>query len=75
MVQITVKDVDEKTFAELKAEAARQKMKVGRLLSFTVEMGLQELKKPKLPLASIKAFKWGKGTEHVSEEVDRILYR
>ena len=29
---------------------------------------------PKKPFSSLKPTDWGKGTEHTSEEIDKILY-
>ena len=72
--QITVKDVDEKTFHELKAFAVQHKMTVGSALSIAVHQWLVQTKKPKVKLSSIKPFKGGKETRRLSEEVDEVLY-
>ncbi|HLC74946.1 MAG TPA: hypothetical protein VJH88_03760 [Candidatus Nanoarchaeia archaeon] len=74
MVQVTIKDVDEGTFRELKAEAAREGISVGKALSWAVKVWLSEMQKPRLSLLSWKTFKGGKGTQYLSEEIDDILY-
>lgn len=72
--QITVKDVDETTFHELKAYAVKHKLTVGRTLSLAIHSWLRQEKKPKLKLSDIKPFKGGKGSERYSEQVDEVLY-
>ena len=74
MVQITVKDVDENIFRELKAQAAQEGISVGKALSFAVKVWLSELQKPRLSLSSWKTFKGGKDTRYLSEQVDDIVY-
>lgn len=72
--QITVKDVDEKTFHELKAFAVQHKMAVGSALSMAMHQWLVQLKKPKAKLSNVKPFKGGKETKWLSEKVDEVLY-
>ena len=72
--QISVKDVDEETFQELKAEAAKRKMKVGTALTLAIHTWLTKTNKPKEKLLDFKPFKGGLGTERLSEQVDEILY-
>ncbi len=72
--QITVKEVDEKAFQELKAAAAKNKMPVGVALSLAIETWLSTLRKTKGKLSELKPINWGEGTEHLSEQVDKILY-
>ncbi len=73
-IQITVKDVDEATFSELKTAAIKQKITVGNALNIAMHTWLSEQRKPKLKLTEWKTFNGGKGTEHLSEEIDDILY-
>ncbi|HLC86468.1 MAG TPA: hypothetical protein VJG30_04240 [Candidatus Nanoarchaeia archaeon] len=72
--QITVKEVEEKTFQELKAEAVRRKLTVGTALTLAIENWLSSLKKPKESLLKWKPTNWGPGTERLSEQVDEVLY-
>ena len=74
-MQITIKNVQEQVFREFKAESIREGLKVGD--SLTLAMGLwleKSKKKPKLSLLDLKPKDWGKGTERLSEEIDRIVY-
>jgi len=72
--QITVKEVNEKAFRELKAFAVHHNMHVGAALSLAIESWLATMKNRKDTLSTLKPVNWGKGTEHLSEEVDSILY-
>ena len=73
--QITVKEVDEKTFQELKAAAVKSKMTIGTALTLAIEQWVSSLRKTRLSkLSELKPRKWGNGTERLSEEVDEILY-
>jgi len=72
--QITVKEVDKETFNELKAEAIKRKIKVGMALTWAIENWLSSLKKTKESLSDWKPRKWGPGTEHLSEQIDEVLY-
>jgi hypothetical protein len=73
-IQVTIKNVDEDAFSELKAEAARKKLPVGIALSLAIEKWLSESKKPKLQLANWSTMKGGPKTRLLSEQVDSILY-
>ena len=73
-IQITVKNVDEQTFQELKATAIKQKMTLDNALNIAMHSWLTQNRKPKLNLSQWKTFNGGKGTEHLSEQIDDILY-
>lgn len=73
-IQVTIKNVDEHAFSELKAEAAKKKLPVGRALSIAIESWLYESKKPKLPFSKWKTIRGGPATSHLSDQVDSILY-
>ena len=73
-IQVTIKNVDEEAFSELKAEAARKKLPVGIALSLAIEKWLSESKKPVLPLSKWKIIKGGAKTRLLSEQVDSVLY-
>ena len=74
-IQVTIKNVDENVFSELKAEAARKKLSVGVALSLAVGKWLSELKKPILPLTKWKTVKGSVKTRFLSEQLDSVLYR
>lgn len=73
-IQVTIKNVDEGAFSELKAEAARKKLPVGSALSLAIGKWISESKKPLLPLEKWKTIKGGAKTRLVSEQIDSILY-
>ena len=73
MTQITVRDVDKDVFREFKAEATRQGMKVGSALTLAMLKFKSDLRKKK-KLTLWEPVDWGPGNEHVSEQVDDIMY-
>ena len=73
-IQVTIKNVDEEAFSELKAEAARKKLHVGAALSLAIEKWVSEAKKPLLPLTKWKTVRGGPETRFLSEQIDDILY-
>ena len=73
-IQITVKEVDEEAFNELKSEAIKGKMNVGTALTLAMENWTSSLKKTKDSLLKWKPVDWGPGTEHLSEQIDEIIY-
>jgi len=72
--QITVKNVDEDTFKELKEAAVKHRMNIGSALTFAMHEWVQKMNVKKGKLADFTPFKGGPGTERVSEQVDEILY-
>ena len=72
--QITVRDVDSEVFREFKAEAVKRGLTIGSALTLAMEKFRSELNKKRPPFTVLKPVAWGKGTEQVSEEVDKILY-
>ncbi len=73
-IQVTIKEVDEHAFQELKAEAARDKMTIGSALNVAIANWLWTKRKTKANLKDLKPVKWGPGTERLSEQVDEVLY-
>jgi len=73
-VQVTIRDVDPDVFREFKADAVKKRMKLGTAISLAMEKFRVEMKDKKLKFTDWKPTNWGKGTEHISEEVDKILY-
>jgi len=69
--QITVRNVDTEIFREFKSDATRRGIVLGAALNLAMEKFMSSKKKN---FMSLKPFSWGKGTEHLSKEVDEILY-
>ncbi len=73
MSNITVRDVDENVFREFKAETSRRGIKLGTAITLAMMRFKCEMKTRK-KLTDFKPTSWGKGTEHLSEQIDDILY-
>ena len=73
-IQVTIKNVDEDAFSELKSEAARKKLPVGIALSLAIEKWISESRKPLLPLSKWKTIRGGAKTGLLSEQIDSVLY-
>jgi hypothetical protein len=74
-MQLSVKNVDEDTFREFKAQAVKSGLKIGGALTLAMQEWLEKSeKKPKRSLLDLKPWDWGPGTERLSEEADDILY-
>ncbi|MBI5003174.1 hypothetical protein HZC31_07345 [Candidatus Woesearchaeota archaeon] len=74
-MQVSIKNVDEKIFRDFRAEAVREKMQVGKVLTLAMKHWIEKKqKKPKLDFLTLKPTSWGKGTERTSEQIDEILY-
>ncbi|HLC50372.1 MAG TPA: hypothetical protein VJI97_02995 [Candidatus Nanoarchaeia archaeon] len=72
-IQVTIKNIDEDSFSELKAEAARRKLNVGAALSLAIGKWLSETGQ-KLKLTDWKTVKGGKKTRRLSEQADSVIY-
>jgi len=77
VMTIAVRDVDENVFREFKAEAVREGVSVGKILTMAMRLWMERVKKKKKvkrSLLDLKPFDWGEGTENSSEEIDATLY-
>ena len=77
IMNITIRDVDEKVFRNFKAESVRKRMKLGNALTNAMMTWLgkeREKREVKKHFLDLKPFDWGEGTERSSVEVDEILY-
>ncbi len=75
-MNITIRNIQESIFRKLKAKAAEEDLKIGDALTQAIELWLKtRSEKPKGKLSDIPTFDWGKGTEHSSTEIDKVLYR
>ncbi len=74
-IQITVREVNQNTFREFKAEAAARGMTIGTALTLAMEKFKYDLKRKRPKFTSlVKPVNWGKGTERLSEQVDEVMY-
>ena len=73
-IQVTIKNVDADAFSELKAEAVRKKLLVGKALSLAIENWLADSRKLRLSLTEWKTVKGGPKTRLLSEQIDSVLY-
>ncbi len=74
-MQLSVKNVEQKVFQEFKAESIREGFSVGKSLTLAMKLWLdQKNRKKKKSLLEYTPRSWGKGTEHVSEHIDEVLY-
>ncbi|MBI2675308.1 MAG: hypothetical protein HYX24_02530 [Candidatus Aenigmarchaeota archaeon] len=73
-MQLSIRDVDEKTFREFKAEATREGLPVGKAITLAMGFWLQEHAKPIRNMLDFRSVNLGKGSEKLSEEIDKTLY-
>jgi hypothetical protein len=73
-IQVTIKGVNDEVFREFKAESVREGLNVGSALTLAMKIWLDKAKKPKLNFLDLKPWSWGKGTENLSQEIDKVLY-
>lgn len=78
---VAVRNVDEETFRKFKAFTIAERMKLGGALTLAMRRLLEEKmkrRKENLKKASallkIKPTDFGPGSEHLSEQIDEILY-
>ena len=73
-IQITIRDVNPEVFKEFKAEAVQKGIKLGTAITLAMEKFHSEMKQKRPKFTNLKPVDWGKGTKHVSQEVDAIFY-
>ena len=73
-VQITIREVDPKVFREFKADAVRNGFKLGTAITLAMHQFRSKLNRRGGKLTDLHPTHWGKGTEHLSEEIDSVLY-
>ena len=74
-MQLSVKNVEKEVFQEFKAEAVREGLPIGRSLTLAMKLWLEKReRKTQLSILNLKPKHWGKGSERVSEEIDKIAY-
>ena len=73
----TIRNLDERAFRTLKARAALEGMTIGDAVSEAIRTWVanRDAAKRTGSLRDLEPRSWGPGTEHSSEEIDRIVYR
>ena len=76
MVNVTLRNFDDKLYRELKAEAARDDLTIVDALTRAVSVWLTEHahKKKKKSVFDYKPVDFGPGSEKSSQEIDEVLY-
>lgn len=72
-MQLSVRDVDERVFKKFKAWAAEEDMPIGKALTMAMDQFVVWRDKKVKP-TDFKPLDLGKGSERLSEEIDKILY-
>ena len=72
-MQLSVRDVDDRVFKKFKAWAAEEDMPIGKALTMAMDQFIA-WRNPKIKPTDIKPINLGKGSERLSEEIDKVLY-
>lgn len=72
----TIRNIDEEAYRRLRTYAAHEGKSIGEALSELVlrHVELPQRRRPKVSFWDLRPTGWGPGTEHTSEEVDKIVY-
>lgn len=74
-MQVSIKNVDETIFRDFKAEAVREKLHLGEAITLALQSWVNHKRtKSRMNILNIKPRSWGKGTAHLSEQIDEIVY-
>jgi hypothetical protein len=75
-VDTTIRNIDEDAYQRLRTWAAHHGLGIGEALSRLVleHAHLPTQRRRKVSIWSLKPWDWGPGTEHTSEEIDKIVY-
>lgn len=74
-MQVSIKNIEETTFREFKAESIREGLTMGNALTLAMKVWIEMKKtKPRKSILDFKPKNWGKGTERLSENIDSVLY-
>ena len=72
-MDITIRNMNEEAYRELKARAAIKGIKIGEALNLAIRCWLEEREIGKRNVVP-EPSDWGKGTEMLSEEINKYLY-
>ena len=75
-MDVTIRNLDEKAFRQLKARAALEGITIGTAVTQAIGFWLEERKdrKGNASLLDMKPEHFGKKNAHLSEEIDKCLY-
>jgi len=73
-IQITVRDVDPEVFRNFKADVVKSGLTLGAALNLAMGKFKAELQIKNKKFTEWESISWGKGTENISQDVDKILY-
>jgi len=75
IMDTTIRELDEDVYRQAKARAAIEGISVGRAVSEALRKWLAEGDRPKKrSILDLKPEHFGKKTEHLSEEIDTVVY-
>jgi len=72
MVNVLIKNVDEKAYKAAKMLAVREDKNIGEVVSQAIFLFASQMERK--GLLAVKPVDFGKGTENLSREIDKILY-
>ena len=72
-MDITIRNLNEEVYRELKSQAALKGINIGEALNLAIRHWLNEREKGKR-IIEPESSDWGKGTETLSEEINKYLY-
>ncbi|MEA1992892.1 MAG: hypothetical protein U9N35_00635 [Euryarchaeota archaeon] len=72
----TIRNIDDKTFHELKVEATKERVTVGQATTQAIKLWLKTKREKgkKRSLKEIKPISFGKENKKLSEEIKEVLY-
>lgn len=75
-MNVSIRGLNDTLFKELKAEAAREGLSIGQAISLAVSgwLASKHSNKNKLRFLDLKPIDFGPGSEHSSEDIDKVLY-
>jgi len=74
-MNLTIRGLNASVFRKFKAKAVEEGMKLGEALTQAMDIWIRQVAdKRELSILDLEAFDWGKGTEKVSVEIDKIIY-
>jgi len=74
-VDATIRNLDEEAYRQLKARAAVEGKSVGEAMTEAIRLYIAQGRKRKTrSIRDMKVVDFGPGTEHLSEEIDQVLY-
>ena len=73
---IGVREVDKEIFHKFRTKALERKIKLGNAMNFAMKIWIenQEKENKNRNTKLLEPFSFGKGTEKLSREIDKILY-